>query len=612
MDKAVLQICKTLQGKGHRCLLVGGAVRDILMGREPKDFDLVTDADPAEVEKLFKKTISVGKQFGVIVVIEEGKQYEVATFRSEHGYSDARHPDTVTWTTPEQDAERRDFTINALFFDPLTDKVKDYVNGKADLEAKLVRFIGDPAARIIEDHLRLLRAVRLKSELAFEYEPATWQAIVEHASEIATASAQRIRDELNKILLTPHRVEALEDLDKSGLLKVILPELEALHGINQEWKFHGKGDVLTHTLLAVKVLPHDSKLEVVWGTLLHDIGKPATKATVPDKKFGGTRTGFYGHHEVGAKIAEELLRRLRFPNDQIELVVWLVRHHMMIHEILEMRVGRQKRWLLDPRLPDLLELHRADASGKGEGKRINLQAYQEVKKLMQDERAKPPPPPKLVDGNDVMKEFKLKPGPKVGELLKLVEDAVWEGQIKTRQAALMFVKKYITQPSQSVVDEFAISGHLTIRDRISRAADFLVKNYQDFSLATNFFGYIIDELGANIEEHAQAKTVRIAIEPIDQGFRVIIQDDGIGIGRSLTKQYPKLSANEAIEKALQGYSSKGNGRGYGLRTSKKLVELVGGHFQVASGSKGTQIMLHFPSQLALPEDVFYEVISGKL
>ncbi|MBI3261163.1 CCA tRNA nucleotidyltransferase [Candidatus Berkelbacteria bacterium] len=443
MDKTVLEICRILNKAGHQCFLVGGAVRDILMGRAPKDFDLVTDATPTQVEKLFKKTVSVGKQFGVIVVIEDGKPYEVATFRSEHGYSDARHPDTVGWTTPERDAERRDFTINALFYDPVTSEVTDYVNGKSDLEAKFVRFIGDPAARIEEDHLRLLRAVRLRNELGFEYEPVTWQAIATHASEIASVSAQRIRDELNKILLTAGRVQALEDLDESGLLKVILPELEALHGINQEWKFHGKGDVLTHTLLAVKVLPQDIKLEVVWGTLLHDIGKPATKATVPDKRFGGTRTGFYGHHEVGAKIAEELLRRLRFPNDQIELIVWLVRHHMMIHEILEMRVGRQKRWLLDPRLPDLLELHRADASGKGEGKRINLQAYQEVKKLMQDERAKPPPPPKLIDGNDLMKEFKLKPGPRLGELLKLVEDAVWEGVVKTKEEALQYVKKQL-------------------------------------------------------------------------------------------------------------------------------------------------------------------------
>ena len=443
MDKAVLQICKTLRDKGHQCLLVGGAVRDILMGRQPKDFDLVTNALPDEVEKLFAKTISVGKQFGVIVVVEGGIQYEVATFRSDHGYSDARHPDTVVWTTAEHDAERRDFTINAIFYDPLTKKVEDYVNGQADLKNKLVRFIGDPAARIEEDHLRLLRAVRLRNELGFEYEPATWQAIVEHVSEIASVSAERIRDELNKILLTAGRVEALEDLDKSGLLKVILPELEALHGINQEWKFHGKGDVLTHTLLAIKVLPQDVKLEVVWGTLLHDIGKPATMGTVPDKKFGGTRTGFYGHHEVGAKIAEDLLRRLRFPTSQIDLIVWLVRHHMMIHEILEMRVGRQKRWLLDERLPDLLELHRADASGKGEGKRINLQAYDEVKKLMQDERAKPPPPPKLIDGNDLMKEFKLKPGPKLGELLKLVEDAVWEGSVKTKNEALQFLRQRI-------------------------------------------------------------------------------------------------------------------------------------------------------------------------
>lgn len=443
MDQAVLAIAKKLRHKGHPSFLVGGAVRDILIGNEPKDFDLVTDATPDEIEKLFEKTIAVGKQFGVMVVVMDGKQYEIATFRSEHGYSDARHPDKVEWTTPEQDAKRRDFTVNAIFYDPIEKKVYDYVNGQQDLKAKLVRFIGDPTKRIGEDHLRLLRAIRLKNELGFEYEPKTWQAVKDHAGLIASVSAERIRDELNKMFQTPQKSEALDDLDTSGLLKVILPELDALHGIAQEWKFHGEGDVFTHTLLAVKALPAAVKLEVVWGTLLHDIGKPPTKAEVPDKKFGGMRVGFYGHHEVGAKMAVKLLERLRFPNDQTDFISWLVRHHMMIHEILEMRVGRQKRWLLDPRLPDLLELHRADASGKGKGKRINLQAYEQVKKLMEEERAKPPPPPKLVSGHDIMKEFNLKPGPKVGELLKLVEDAVWDGKVKTKPEALNFLRKAV-------------------------------------------------------------------------------------------------------------------------------------------------------------------------
>lgn len=439
MDTTALGIIKRLKDRSYKAYFVGGAVRDILGGALPTDYDIVTDAKPTDVEQVFKKTIGVGKKFGIVVVRETGKQFEVATFRKEHGFSDHRRPDKVEWVNEIEDAKRRDFTINAIFYDPIEKKVIDYVDGQKDLKEKLIRFIGEPVERIEEDYLRLLRAVRFKNILGFDYDEKTWQAVKDHAPLIASVSAERIRDELNKMFDHPSRAESLWDLNKSGLLAVIMPEVDGLHGVQQSWKFYGEGNVFTHTWLAIKALPVDVPRTVIWGTLLHDIGKPPTKAQVPDKKHGGKRVGFYGHHEVGAKMTEKLLQRLRFPNQEIELAVWLVRHHMMIHEILEMREGRRLRWLRDPRLPLLLELHRADASGKQ--KRINLAAYHAVKKLMEEELAKPPPPPKLVDGNDIMGEFRIKPGPKVGELLELVEQAVWDGKIKTKQEALELVRR---------------------------------------------------------------------------------------------------------------------------------------------------------------------------
>lgn len=436
-----VSIVKSLQQRGYKAYFVGGAVRDILSQIDPKDYDIVTSAKPEEVEKIFPKTLNVGKKFGVIVVIENSKQFEVATFRKDHGYSNHRHPDAVQWSDEKEDALRRDFTINGIFYDPIKEKVIDFVKGQKDLEEKLIAFIGDPTKRIEEDYLRMLRAVRFKNTFGFEYDEKTWQATKDNSSAIACVSAERIRDELNKMFEHPSRGGSLWDLDKAGLVVTIMPELDALHGIDQSWKFHTGGDVFTHTWLAVKALPADISRLVVWGTLLHDIGKPQTKGDVPDKKHGGQRVGFYGHPEVGAKMAEKLLQRLHFSNDDLELVVWLVRHHMMIHEILEMREGRRLRWLRDPRLPLLLELHRADASGKQ--KTINLNAYNAVKKLMEDELAKPPPPPKLLDGNEIMKEFNLKPGPEIGNLLKIVEDAVWDEKVKTKAEALQLIKGVI-------------------------------------------------------------------------------------------------------------------------------------------------------------------------
>lgn len=449
---AAKTILRKLNQLNFQVYLAGGAVRDILLNRPIDDIDIVTNAKPDEIARLFEITRDVGKKFGVVVVVVERVEFHVATFRGDQRSSDHRHPDGIFWADARQDARRRDLTINGLFAtlkcidDVIAKKqctdseIIDFANGRQDLAGKIIRFIGDADQRIEEDVLRILRAIRFKNILQFDYEIDTKQAIANHASQITEISAERIRDEFNKMFIHPSRADSLKDLDELGILKYILPEVDRLHGIDQSWKFHGEGDLFTHTLLAIKALPPEAPLLVAWGTLLHDIGKPDTKAMVPDKKYGGERVGFYDHHRVGAKIAQKIMERLHFSTKETNHIVWLVENHMMVHEILEMREGRQKRWLLDPRLPDLLELHRADASGKGEGRRVDLTAYERVKKLREEELAKPPPPPKLVDGHDIMKEFYLEPGPEVGRLLKLVEEAVWDGKVATKENAFDLVR----------------------------------------------------------------------------------------------------------------------------------------------------------------------------
>lgn len=613
MANRALTIVKKLRESGFAAYFVGGAARDIVMGCQPKDYDIATSAKPEDVEKLFKKTIGIGKKFGVVVVVLGGKQFEVATFRQDRGSTDGRRPDKVKWASENQDVARRDFTVNALLYDPIAKKIIDHVGGQKDIQAKIIRFIGDPQERIKEDNLRLLRCVRFKNMLGFDYDQNTWLAVKDNGSWIASVSAERVRDELNKMFVHPSRANSLWDLDKSGLLAASVPEIDALHGIDQSWKFYGEGDVFTHTWLAIGALPLASPLELVWATLLHDIGKPATKAIVPDKRYGGERIGFYGHHEVGAKMARKILERLRFARDQIELIVWLVRHHMMVHEILEMREGRKLRWLRDTRLPLLLELHRADASGKQ--KRINLDGYHKLKKLMEQELAKPPPPPKLLGGDDIMREFKLKAGPKIGELLKLLKDAVWDGKVKTREGALEFLRKVYKGKSAQITNQikFIPKEAKVVRQKLSKLLHWLADPLSNFPLSKNYFGYIFDELAINILEHAQAASANIEVQNQEKEFTIVLTDNGRGIFSSLKERFSEIdSSEEAIKKALEGYSSKSAERGFGLRTTKKLVELAGGSFKLTSSSQGTQVQITLPKSLAISNQQFYEIIEGKL
>ena len=307
MQATARGIAQRLREHGHVAYFAGGCVRDLVRGRAPKDIDIATDARPEEVQKIFPRTYAVGAHFGVIVVLKGGMQFEVATFRSEGAYLDGRRPSEVRFSTAEEDAQRRDFTINGMFYDPLTDQVIDFVGGRADLEARLVRAIGNPEERFAEDRLRLLRAVRFATVLEFEIEEQTWAALVRQAQSIQQISAERIRDELVRIFLAPQRARGWDLLDTSGLMRAILPELEALKGCEQPPQFHPEGDVFKHTRIMLELLPEKVSLPLVLSVLFHDIGKPPTASVDADG-----RIRFNGHDRVGAEMTEAIMQRLRF------------------------------------------------------------------------------------------------------------------------------------------------------------------------------------------------------------------------------------------------------------------------------------------------------------
>ena len=351
-----ISIVRTLRERGHKAYLVGGCVRDLLLGREPADYDVTTDATPEDVMRIFPETYAVGVQFGVVLVPSaekdistetcrdvtcyvspKGNVVEVATFRSDIGYSDGRHPDRVVFSKdPKEDVERRDFTINGLLLDPLiddplTNEVLDFVGGRNDLDAGIIRTIGDPERRFAEDKLRMLRAVRFAARFGYAIEPATFQAIRKLASQINQVSRERVRDELSKMLTEGRARQAFLLLDETGLLREVLPEIEAMKGVEQPPQFHPEGDVFVHTLLLLDKLPHPCPVTLAWGALLHDVGKPATFRVAPD------RIRFDGHVDVGVKIAEDICRRLRFSNDDTEQILALVKNHMRFAHMQQMK-----------------------------------------------------------------------------------------------------------------------------------------------------------------------------------------------------------------------------------------------------------------------------------
>ncbi|MGB8340724.1 MAG: CCA tRNA nucleotidyltransferase [Chthoniobacterales bacterium] len=431
METTARALVDRLRAAGHIAYFAGGCVRDLVRGQTPKDIDIATDARPKEVQELFRRTYAVGAHFGVIVVLEGDWQFEVATFRSDGAYLDGRHPVAVNFSSPEEDARRRDFTINGMFFDPPNEEVIDFVGGRADLASRLVRAIGDPAQRFAEDRLRLLRAVRFATVLEFEIEPATWHAIVRAADTINAISAERTRDELVRIFLSPHRVRGWDLLDTSGLMKAILPEIDALKGCAQPPQFHPEGDVFQHTRLMLELLPTEVSLPLVLSVLLHDIGKPAT-ASVDESG----RIRFNGHDKLGAAMTEALMHRLRFSRAEIEATVEAVDQHMVFKDVPNMRVARLKRFMARPHFADELELHRVDCLGS----HGMLDNYEFLKKKSEEFANEPIIPPPLVRGDDLI-ALGMKPGPQFGEILEAIETRQLEGTLRDREEALAWVRK---------------------------------------------------------------------------------------------------------------------------------------------------------------------------
>ncbi|HEY7354270.1 MAG TPA: CCA tRNA nucleotidyltransferase [Terriglobales bacterium] len=455
-----ISIVRTLRDQGHQSYLVGGCVRDLLLGREPADYDVATDATPDQVMRIFPETYAVGAQFGVVLVpipddirssvilSEEADPpsapasqskallfsrhkscVEVATFRADIGYSDGRHPDRVRFSRdPREDVQRRDFTINGLLLDPVENKVLDFVGGQNDLRAGIIRAIGGPAFRFTEDKLRMLRAVRFAARFEYEIDPATFAAIQYLAPQIHQVSHERVRDELTRMLTEGHARRAFELLDESGLLREVLPEVASMEGVEQPPEFHPEGDVFTHTLLMLQKLPHPCPVTLAWGTLLHDVGKPPTFRRAPD------RIRFDEHARVGTKMAEAICRRLRFSNEETKQIAALVENHMRFMDVEHMNPSTFKKFVRLPEFDQHLQLHRLDC----ESSHRNLHLYdftREKMKALPPEAVRPKP---LITGEDLI-DAGYSPGPLFKEILSAVEDAQLDGRVQSKATALEFV-----------------------------------------------------------------------------------------------------------------------------------------------------------------------------
>jgi poly(A) polymerase len=466
------EIIQTLRQRGSQAYLVGGCVRDLLLQREPADYDIATSATPALVMEVFPDSYGVGAQFGVVLVplhpvdragpersrsvVEppggglhngKGNTIEVATFRSDHGYSDGRRPDEVRFSQhPQEDVVRRDFTINGMMLDPASGEVLDFVGGRDDLAAGIVRAIGDPAQRFAEDKLRMLRAVRFAARFGFEIEASTFAAIERAAHEINVVSRERVRDELTKMLTEGHGRRAFLLLEESGLLKGVLPEISAMKGVQQPPEFHPEGDVFAHTLLLLENLPTPCPSTLAWGALLHDVGKPATFRVAPD------RIRFDNHVDVGVKIAEEICERLRFSNHDTAQILALVDNHMRFSHATRMNQSTLKKFLRMPAFDEHMALHRADSLASHR----NLSTYTFVQHKLAEippEKIRPKP---LVTGDDLIAAG-YAPGPEFRKILDAVENAQLEGSLSSHETAMEFVKAKFPQDANGISSQVASS-----------------------------------------------------------------------------------------------------------------------------------------------------------
>ncbi len=450
--RAALAVVESLRGHGHQAYLAGGCVRDLLLGIAAKDFDVATSAKPEEVIALFPRTFAVGAHFGVVLVCDDiyGTEIktEVATFRNDGAYSDGRRPDAVQFSTdPREDVQRRDFTINGMLLDPVQYRatgdleagVLDFVGGRADLAAKTVRAIGDPALRFAEDKLRMLRAVRFAARFGFTIEPRTFAAMQEHAPDIHQVSCERIREELTRILTEGAARRGFELLDASGLLRQVLPEAVKMHGVQQPPQYHPEGDVWVHTMLLLEKLPPGCSATLAWAALLHDIGKPATY-TPPSGP--GDRIRFNGHVEVGVRVAEEVLRRLRFSNDDTAQIVALVKNHMRFGDIMQMKQSTLKRFLRLPRFDEHLQLHWMDASSA----HGDLTFYEFARQHYEAHAPEVVRPPLLLTGRELIAAG-YRPSPRFKAMLDFAEDAQLEGTVHTAEQALALIHERFGPPT---------------------------------------------------------------------------------------------------------------------------------------------------------------------
>ena len=431
-EDTALAIVRGLQNAGFPAFWVGGCVRDVLLGRAPGDYDIVTAALPVQIERLFKRTLPVGRKFGVIVVLEHGHSFQVATFRAEADYQDGRRPGRVVFGDAMADARRRDFTVNGLFYDPVRKEVHDWVGGGADLRARMIRTIGAPEERFAEDHLRLLRAVRFAAQLGFTIEPGTFAALKAHAPKIRTISAERIREELLKLLRPPHASRGLELLRESGLLEQVLPEVAATVRCEQSPDFHPEGSVFNHLRLMLDHLPSDAAPELPWAVLLHDVAKPVTASK--DPATGSIH--FYGHERIGADMAEGILSRLRFPRRQIEDVVKAVRCHMQFKDAMQMRKSTLRRLLMRPTFPLELELHRLDCLGSHAQVDVYDFLLAQARELEQQPQIRPP----LLNGDDLI-ALGMRPGPALGALLAEIREKQLQDELKTKAEARRWARE---------------------------------------------------------------------------------------------------------------------------------------------------------------------------
>ena len=435
MDSAehtALRILKQIRTAGFTACFAGGSVRDRLLGRSAKDYDIATNARPEQIEAIFPKTVAVGKAFGVIVVVQDGTETEVATFRADGGYQDGRRPDSIEFCGAEEDARRRDFTVNGMFYDPVENKIIDYVDGQADLEKKIIRAIGAPEKRFAEDHLRMLRAVRFAHTLGFEIEPATRAAIQKHAPDLAKISAERIENEFSRTLTESLRPgDALRELVALGLMKYIIPEILPMIGQEQPPQFHPEGDVFEHTVLMLNLMEKPQR-PLAYTVLLHDVGKPATAF------MGADRLRFHGHERKSAEMAEEILRRLKLPVKEIKQILIAIDGHMRFKDVQKMNKSTLRRLMGAETFGLELELHRLDCSGSH---RL-LDNYHYLLKKAEEMKNEPILPERWITGKD-LRELGIESGPRMGELIQLAYDAQLEDRFTDRTALLVWLKTQI-------------------------------------------------------------------------------------------------------------------------------------------------------------------------